>query len=47
MKILLTGGAGYTGSHTFVVLREVGFEPVILDNFRNNSAVVLAQLTQP
>jgi UDP-glucose 4-epimerase len=30
MKILLTGGAGYIGSHTFVALRQAGFEPVIL-----------------
>lgn len=42
--ILLTGGAGYIGSHTFVALREAGFEPVILDNFRNSSPVVLERL---
>ncbi len=33
--VLLTGGAGYIGSHTFVALREAGHEPVILDNFSN------------
>ncbi|GHB28523.1 UDP-glucose 4-epimerase GalE [Mongoliitalea lutea] len=32
-KILITGGAGYIGSHTAVALVEAGFEPVILDNF--------------
>ena len=32
-KILLTGGAGYIGSHTYVALIEAGFEVVILDNF--------------
>lgn len=33
--ILLTGGAGYIGSHTFVALREAGYDAVILDNFSN------------
>ncbi|MGY6523205.1 MAG: UDP-glucose 4-epimerase GalE [Mongoliitalea sp.] len=32
-KILITGGAGYIGSHTAVALVEAGFEPIILDNF--------------
>jgi UDP-glucose 4-epimerase len=32
-KILITGGAGYIGSHTAVALVEAGLEPVILDNF--------------
>ncbi|HSV78313.1 MAG TPA: UDP-glucose 4-epimerase GalE [Ramlibacter sp.] len=43
-KILLTGGAGYIGSHTLVALRESGFEPVILDNFSNSHPAVLARL---
>ena len=34
-KILLTGGAGYIGSHTYLALVEAGFEVVILDNFSN------------
>ena len=42
--ILLTGGAGYIGSHTFVALREAGFEPVILDNFANSHPAVLERL---
>jgi UDP-glucose 4-epimerase len=33
--VLLTGGAGYIGSHTFVALREAGYDAVILDNFSN------------
>ncbi len=33
--ILLTGGAGYIGSHTFVALREAGYDAVVLDNFSN------------
>lgn len=43
-KILLTGGAGYIGSHTYVALREAGFEPVILDNFGNSHPAVLDRL---
>jgi UDP-glucose 4-epimerase len=43
-KILLTGGAGYIGSHTAVALVEAGFEPVILDNFANSHPVVLERL---
>ncbi|WP_275392985.1 UDP-glucose 4-epimerase GalE [Aliiroseovarius sp. Z3] len=34
-KILLTGGAGFIGSHTYVALKNAGFEAVILDNFSN------------
>ena len=33
--ILLTGGAGYIGSHTYVALVEAGYRVVILDNFSN------------
>jgi len=32
MAVLVTGGAGYIGSHTAKLLKEAGFEPVILDN---------------
>ncbi len=44
MKILLTGGAGYIGSHTYVSLVNSGFTPVILDNFSNSSVEVLQRL---
>lgn len=37
MKILVTGGAGYIGSHTVVELYEAGHEVVIIDNFSNSS----------
>ncbi|WP_426489934.1 UDP-glucose 4-epimerase GalE [Hymenobacter sp. 102] len=35
-KILVTGGAGYIGSHAVVELYEAGFQPVIVDNFNNS-----------
>src|SRR4051812_27889581 len=44
MNILLTGGAGYIGSHTFVALSEAGYTPVILDNFANSTRGVLQRL---
>uniref|UniRef100_A0A3B4XLN7 UDP-glucose 4-epimerase n=1 Tax=Seriola lalandi dorsalis TaxID=1841481 RepID=A0A3B4XLN7_SERLL len=34
-KVLVTGGAGYIGSHCVVELIEAGFQPVVLDNFSN------------
>ena len=34
-RVLLTGGAGYIGSHTYVALVEAGYEVVIFDNFAN------------
>ena len=37
MKILVTGGAGYIGSHTVVLLIEAGYDVVIFDNFCNAS----------
>ena len=37
MKILLTGGAGFIGSHTCVELCTAGHDPVIVDNFVNSS----------
>lgn len=36
MKILVTGGAGYIGSHTVVLLHEAGYTPVIVDNLMNS-----------
>jgi UDP-glucose 4-epimerase len=44
MHILLTGGAGYIGSHTCVALIQAGFTPVILDNFSNSHPAVLERL---
>jgi UDP-glucose 4-epimerase len=42
--VLLSGGAGYIGSHTYVALCEAGFQPVILDNFANSHTNVLERL---
>ena len=40
-KIVVTGGAGFIGSHTVVELRKRGFEPVIVDDFSNSDHGVL------
>ena len=42
--ILVTGGAGYIGSHTIVELMHAGYSVVILDNFSNTSKEVYASL---
>ena len=44
MKILVTGGAGFIGSHTVVELHQAGFEPIIIDNFSNSEEKVLTRL---
>ena len=43
-KILVTGGAGYIGSHTCIELLSAGYEVVILDNFSNSSVESLARV---
>lgn len=42
--ILVTGGAGYIGSHTVVELINAGFTPVILDDFRNSQRFIPERL---
>ena len=37
MKILVTGGAGFIGSHTVVELQQAGYDVVVLDNLCNSS----------
>jgi UDP-glucose 4-epimerase len=43
-KILVTGGAGYIGSHTTLELIKSGFEPIIIDDFRNSKPFILDKL---
>jgi UDP-glucose 4-epimerase len=44
MNVLVTGGAGFIGSHTVVELVNAGFSPVIIDNLNNSSESVLTGL---
>lgn len=46
MKILVTGGLGFIGSHTAVALLNEGFEVVIIDNLSNSSIGVLEGITK-
>ena len=46
MKILVTGGAGFIGSHTCAALIEAGYEPVVIDNLCNASEKSLARVTE-
>lgn len=43
-SILLTGGAGYIGSHTYIALLDAGFNPIILDDFSNSKKSVIDRL---
>lgn len=45
-RVLLTGGAGYIGSHSCIAFVEAGYDVALLDNFSNSSEVVLERLTQ-
>ena len=44
MKILVTGGTGYIGSHACVALAAAGHELVVLDNLSNSRADVIDRL---
>lgn len=46
MKILVTGGTGYIGSHTVVELQKKGFEVIIVDNLSNSYATVVDKIEQ-
>lgn len=46
MKILVTGGTGYIGSHTVVELQNKGYEVVIVDNLSNSSLDVLDNIAR-
>ena len=45
-RILVTGGAGFIGSHTVVELQNAGYEPVIVDSLYNASAEVVASIAK-
>ena len=44
MKILVTGGAGYIGSHTCVSLLKSGYDVVIVDNLCNSKPVAVERI---
>ena len=44
MKILVTGGTGYIGSHTCVQLIDKGWQPVILDSLVNSKVSVIDRI---
>jgi UDP-glucose 4-epimerase len=46
MRILLTGGAGYIGSHTALAVLEAGHEPILFDNFGNSRTSVIDRLAE-
>lgn len=46
MNILVTGGAGYIGSHTVIKLIEAGHVPIVVDNLCNSSAESLRRVAQ-
>ena len=46
MNILVTGGAGFIGSHTIVELLNAGHDPIILDNLVNSSPKVLQRIQE-
>ena len=46
MKILLTGGAGFIGSHTLIELVEAGHDAVVVDNLYNASPISLQRVAK-
>lgn len=44
--VLVTGGAGYIGSHTTLSLLEAGYDVLVLDNLNNSSVESLERITR-
>ncbi|HSO51049.1 MAG TPA: UDP-glucose 4-epimerase GalE [Acidimicrobiia bacterium] len=44
MRVLVTGGSGFIGSHTAIALIEAGHEPVLVDNLSNSRRSVVARI---
>lgn len=45
-EVLVTGGSGYIGSHTVVELINAGYQPIIIDDFRNSKPFILDRIKQ-
>ena len=45
-QLLITGGAGFIGSHTAVVLLEAGYELLVFDDFSNSSPIALDRMRE-
>lgn len=46
MKVLVTGGTGYIGSHTCIQMIEAGITPIVLDNLYNSKKQVLSRIEE-
>ena len=46
MQVLVTGGLGYIGSHTSVLLLEKGYDLVIVDDLSNSNEKVIENISQ-
>ena len=46
MNILVTGGAGYIGSHTLIELYKVGHTAVVVDNLSNSNSIALERVAE-
>ncbi len=46
MNVLVTGGAGYIGSHTCVELIEAGYTPIVIDNLSNSNPESLRRVAE-
>jgi UDP-glucose 4-epimerase len=44
MRIAVTGGAGFIGSHTVVALANAGHHPIVIDDFRNSNPFIIGRL---